>query len=85
MGTIQTHIIASNGISQRSCIGVPGVILFSSGCISYITAVISIVFKYEIMIIHNKQKKVSKDILKHMSSGNCMVHFTLKALLCATW
>ena len=64
MGTIRTHIIAhpgcNDGISQRSCVGVSGVILFPLGCISYVTALISIAFKYEIMIGQNKQKNVVK-------------------------
>ena len=49
---------------------------FSLACISYVTALISIVFKYKIMIGQNKQK-MSKDDLKHISSGSCMVHFTV--------
>ena len=64
MGTIRTHIIAppgcNGGISHRSCVGVSGVISFPLGCISYVTALISIVFKYEIMIGQKQTKNVFK-------------------------
>ena len=61
MGTIRTRIIASSRLQGYITVLMrwnPGNYIVSLGCISY--ALISIVFKYEIMIGQNRQKKVVK-------------------------